>query len=269
MVKFKCKISDLENICKLVSLKGKNPLGKEYRSITDMLLSIIKDKIEILAMDTLRTIALRLTYNVQVIEEGQIPIGDIELFEKFLSRFKPDDDVTLSLVGNKILIERESPKKTAKMPAAAFESIMSKDNLIVPKLEKTPNGWRGGKTYHYSLKMEFDARQMADIIEDGEVVHQRIYPWKVANKKVFVSIGSEPYGEIATELNLDSIESELPESKLEAETAFAAGIDNLFGNLDGKITVYLAEGMLCPMIVEKNTDNYSFFAILVPYKISE
>lgn len=33
MTEIKCKISDLQEICKLSSLKGKNPQGKEYYAI--------------------------------------------------------------------------------------------------------------------------------------------------------------------------------------------------------------------------------------------
>ena len=113
----------------MVSLTGKSEAtGKEYRSILDMNINALAtNELSIEAIDTLKHLGLTLHYLIDSVEEeGPMPIGDIELFEKFLERFNSDDVVSIETAVNRIVITRESPHKVAKVPMASLEAILSK-----------------------------------------------------------------------------------------------------------------------------------------------
>ncbi len=272
MTKFKCKVNDLQKICKLVSLSGRSEAtGKEYRAILDVNI-IAEDKtLKIDAIDTLKHLCIKLVYNIdEVSEVGNLPVGDIELFERFLERFNPDDSVDVSTFENKILIARENPKKTAKMLAANFESILSKDVPFLKTLSTSKTGFLETEKLKPNLKLVFDSEAMQGVIEDGEVVKQRVYPLTLKDGKLTVKVGSETYGEIETEIKLHSLESnpENPGAQL-LETAFSSGFDNLFGNFYGKVTLYLVDGKPAPLIFEQKSDKFVFAAALAPYVVRE
>ena len=52
MTKINCKISNLEEVCKIVSLKGVNTQGKEYVAIPDFLINASADGLKVFAMDS-------------------------------------------------------------------------------------------------------------------------------------------------------------------------------------------------------------------------
>ena len=274
MTKFRCKISDLQKICKMVSLTGKSEAtGKEYRSILDMNINaLVTNELSIEAIDTLKHLGLTLHYLIdEVIEEGSLPIGDIELFEDFLERFNSDDVVAVETATNRIVITRENPHKVAKVPMASLEAILSKDVPFFKTLGFSKTNFVETEKLKPNLKIVFDAEAMQNVIADGDVVKQRIYPWVIKDGKFTVTVGTETYGEIETEIKLHSIESN-PENPgpQNVETGYSSGIDNLFGNFNGKVTVYLVdEPKAAPLIFECKTERFHFIAALAPYVVKE
>ncbi len=270
-MKIKCKISDLETICRLTSLKGKNIDGKDYRAIMDCLMTASTGKLSIQAMDIQHSFAIKLDYSIaEILEEGPLAVGDIEIFEKFLQRFNPDDVVTVSTEGNKILIEREAPKKSARLPLADISSINSKDAPPIANLEFSKYGYPKSSKMYYNLSMIIDADAIKSIFEDGNLVKQRIIPWKIKDSKLSVAIGGEQ-GSFESEVALAELQNDPEKPGLQTTaTAFGNGLDNIFANLTGKIKIYLADEVeVCPLAVAQETDKYKFFALLAPYVISK
>jgi len=269
-MKIKCRIFDLETLCKLVSLKGKNIDGKDYRAILDCLIDAkYTNKLRVQAMDIQGTFAIHLDYNVDIVEqEGPLAIRDIEEFEGFLQRFNPDDLVTLYTDGNKIVIERDSPKKTARIPLADIASIASKEAPPIEKLEFSQYGYPKSSKVHYNLSMVINAEAITNIFEDGNVIKQRILPWKIKDNKLSVSIGSEQQGSFETEVALEELQNdpEKPGQK-QTMTAFGNGLHNIFSNLTGKVKIYLMDESteVHPLAVSQDTAKYKFFALLAPY----
>ena len=245
------------------ALQGRNEInGKIYRAVRDMVITAKQGFVEVSAMDVLKHIAFNLNYKVETIEEGPLPVGDIETLEKFLERFSPSDTVEVSTFENKIIIERASPYKKASLPAASLEAIASKDNPVMAKLKQKPDGFYELGKSSYNLKFTLNVEDIQRIIEDGDLVQQRVYPWHIKDKTLFVSVGSTTYGQIETAVPLEGV---TPEQCPEVKTAFSAGIDNLFGSLAGKVSLQLA-AEFSPLIVEQSTDKYGYLAVLVPYK---
>lgn len=264
-MKFKCKISDLETICRLAKAKGKNIDGRDYVAIPDVLINAFSpNKLSIKAMDIQGTFALSIDYKVdEVSEEGQLPIGDIENFEQFLTRFVPTDEIFVSTTQNKIVIERVEPKKVSRIPMGRIEDILSRNAVPLDKLQRTDKGFDSGKL-NYNLSMIVDAEKIKGIIEDGNVVKQRILPWRIDGNKLYISIGSETSGEFEVEVTFES------GTFGKTSTAFGNGIDNIFANLSGKVKIFLPDNVeISPLIVEQVTDKFNYLAILAPYATKE
>jgi hypothetical protein len=263
LTKFKCKISDLETICRFTSLKGKSEIsGKEFRALMDALIVVTKEGLKIEAMDVQKHIAIRLYHSVESVEEeGSLPIGSIEQFEQFIGRFNPDDLVEVSTVENLLIINRESPRKVARFPLGDISAINSKDAPIFAKFQSIDGFYKFSKL-DYNLKFVVDAEKILAVIEDGEVVKQRIYPWNVADNKLVIKIDGGVAGEIETDIPLESVEGKFKK----ASSGYAAGIDNLFSNLSGKVNIFMVDDSTeaTPLIITQKTDKFEFLAILAP-----
>jgi len=277
MTKLICSISDLEEVCRLVSLKGKNPQGKEYTAIPDFLVEVHenvetgKGLITTKAVDNKGAIAVGLEYNVPKVEvPGLIPIGDVEKFQKYLSRFNSSDEVIVETTENKILIVRPKPHKVARIPMASVDSLSSNKNAetILNNFQKTPEGYYKSSKTFLNLRLTLNADDVKNVIGDGEVVGQRIYPWKLADG-LTIKVGTEQLGEIETQINLLKVESN-SDQPTNTKTAFAYGIDNIFNNLSGEVTVYLANQVeVCPLILEQKTEKYSLKILLAPVMVEQ
>jgi hypothetical protein len=265
MTKIDCKISDLEEICKMVSLKGVDTQGKEYVAIPDFLATAEADKIRVVAMDSGGHFALDLSYKIFSVEEaGPIPIGDVEKFQDYLSRFDGDDKVVLTTTENQIVLERDSPKKTARMPKADSETITTYNGAEqqLSRFKFGPDYPSTGKTT-LDLKMKLKSEDVKKAIDDGEVVKQRTYPWVVKSGLLTITVGEEKLGQIETEIKPIEIacRGETPNAK----TCFAKGLDNVFNAVSGDIAVYLANtGESCPMYLQKTTEKFSLTVLLAP-----
>lgn len=281
MTQIKCKIQDLEEICKLAGLKGKDPRGKEYTALPDFLMSCEEKMggisyIKIKAVDNKGAIALHLVYkNLTIIEPGLIPIGDVETFQKYLSRFNSSDEVTVSTTENRIVLTRQSPKKVAYIPKASVEALTTHKGaekiLRTFKFDAETDGYpRSSKTY-LDLRLTLNADDIKSVVDDGEVVQQRIYPWKVEGNKLSIKVGSEQLGQIETDINLLKIEPQ-ETSPASTKTSYAYGLDNIFSNISSEIKIYLANKageMGCPLYLEKETDKYNLTIILAPAAVGK
>lgn len=259
MTKFKCKISDLNTICKMASMSGTNVIsGKEYDAMEDMLLTV-GDNIEILAISALKELMVKINYKVEVIEKGEIAISDIRTFEKFLGRFSPNDDVTVSVADNKVVITRETPRKVARMPIGDSSTIQSTNGVKnIGRFSKVGEAWTNGKD-DYGLAITFNIEKLQEVIEDGDVVKQRVYPFVIKNDEFSISIGSEESGVIETTIPTKQIAN-----AKDTRTAYASGIDNLVNAINGEVTLYMVAGGSHPFILEKHTQDYDFVGLLAP-----
>jgi hypothetical protein len=250
----------------MASLKGTNDIsGKEYLSMQDMLLEV-SDTIEVKSLSVLKELLVKVNYKVNIIEQGQIPISDISMFVKFLERFVPTDDVTISLVENKVVIERENPKKTARMITTSAENVVaSQGTATLSKHTKNANGFWSTEKYSYNLKIDFDAEEMQNVIGDGDLIKQRVYPFVVKQGKFNVPLTSKEVGDLDTEI-LTSVIASDPNNigPLNTRTAYAAGLDNLFSALQGKVSLYLVDGGFYPFVLEQHSEKFDFMALLAP-----
>ena len=270
-MKIKCKISDLQTIIRFVALKGKDSEGKENAAVEDCILTAAGGKLTVSIMDVQSTFGAKIDYKlIEVQEEGAMPISDIETFAKFLSRFNSDDPVTLSTVDNRIVIERESPKKIAKIPLASEESIASKPAPVFNNLLKDKNGYPQSPKNLWNLKLSLNASYVTSLFDDGDLIKQRILPWAVEGGKLKMSIVDEVMGSFETEVALDSIASNPDKvGPQKALVHFGRGVDNIFSNLSGSVTVYMIDNAQGPIVVEQSTEAFDFLAMIAPIVLGE
>jgi hypothetical protein len=263
MTKFKTTINDLQQICRMASLKGTNEQSeKEYDAMMDMLL-VVGDTLEVASISALKELMVKINYKAEILEKGEIAIPSIDTFEKFLGRFNPSDTVTVSVDVNKVVIERETPKKIARMPIGAVESLTSSEGVkkFLDNFVKTDGVWVA-KGIPYNLTVTFDVGALKEVIEDGDVVKQRVYPFIVDKDVGFkISIGNEENGTITTFITTKSITNK---EDTPTRTAYASGIDNLFSAVAGEVQVHMVAGGYNPLILEQHTEKYDFIGLLAP-----
>jgi hypothetical protein len=267
MTKIKTKISEFRKICDLVSLIGKDTKGKQILAIPEFLIDASQNAVKIKAVDKGNHLAIDLTYNVEVLESGPIVIGDVGYIQDFLNRFGSSDEVTIATTENKIIITRESPKKVARIPLASEESLDKKDAKgFLEHFKKNDKGFYETSKTNFNIKLTVLASKIKDVIDDGEAVQQRVYPWSIVDNKLVVKVGAEQSGIIETDIGFE-------DSTITKDTkvisAYAYGLDNIFNNLSDKVTLYLSETVEgCPLILEQTTDKYSFKAVLAPVDVA-
>jgi len=272
VTEFQCKVSDLVELCQTVSLKGRDLKGKEHLAIPDFLLTVNPENLEVKAVDSKGALAVNLTYKIKAIIPGIIPIGDVEKLLEYLSRYNSSDDITVSTTENKLVITRKTPLKVSRIPLASLETITTSKgaDAILQNFQPTPTGYFASKKTTWNLKLTLKAEDVSEVIEDGEVVKQRIYPWKLDNG-LTINVGTEQLGEIETSIPIKEMSGDIPEPSLvRTKTSFAYGIDNIFSNLSGDVKVFLVNGVdSCPIILQKTTDKYNLTIFLAPAVITE
>ena len=268
MTEIKIKISDLRELCQLVSLEGKDVKGKQIMPISEFLINATEGNLQVEAIDKGNHLAIETSYKATVTVPGIVTIGDVAGFQGFLDRFGSTDEIVLSTTENKIILTRASPKKIAKIPMASPESLEKKDaKIFLDRFKKGLDGYFASSKSNFGVKITVDASAVKSVIDDGEAVHQRVYPWSLKPEGLTVKVGTEQSGEIETDVVVKKLEK-IDDNAVNVQTAYAYGIDNVFGNVTGDVIISLINGVgSCPMIVEKSTEKYSLKIVLAPVTI--
>jgi len=257
MTKIKAKVSDIKELLKLVKLEGKDPDGSTSSIMENCILNCSNGKINTCCLAKTSTVLSFITYNkIDIISEGEIPIGNLEIVLSYLGRFENDDIIIIETADNKIKVVRDSPKKTALIPMTARENV--EDSLRAEAVKdslKCEDGVWKFRTTLLPATMKVNTSFINKVLGDGNVENlNRKYPF-VIDDEVVCKVGDERSG---------MIESVIPvESKSgKASSSYAAGIDNVFSNLTDVVEVCLAEGG--PMLVISKNDKYEARFIIAP-----
>lgn len=263
MTKLKTRISDLKQICKLIKLEGKNVSGSNEQLIENMLMITNNDHIEIDVLSKTNVVLASLTYNLEIEEDGEIPIGSIEIFEQYLARFDGDDEIILEVLENKLKLLREktekSPEKTAYIPLTSKENIddSSRAKNIIGKLLFKDNVWCFGNT-KLPVEITIESESIKEVLADGDIKNiTRDYPFVVNDKGLKITVGNEKTGQITTKLLESPFDKEI-------KSTYTNGIDNVFKGLNGEVNINMNENS--PMLVRQSTEKYDIKYIIAPSK---
>ena len=257
MTKIKGKISDIKEMINLVRLEGKDPDGSNISMMEGAILECKNGKINICCLAKTSTVLCFISFNkVDVIGEGEIPVGNLEILLSYLSRFENDDVVTIETADNKIKVVRDSPKKTALIPMTARENV--EDSLRAEAVKDSltqENGIWKFRTTLLPATIKVNTSFINKVLGDGNVENlNRKYPF-IIDDEVICKVGDDRSG---------MIESVIPvESKSgKGSSSYAAGIDNVFSNLSDVVEVCLADNG--PMLVVSKNDRYEAKFIIAP-----
>lgn len=257
MTKIKCKVGDVKELLKIVKLEGKDVDGSSSSMVENCILDCKNGKIIVNVLGKSGVVFANINYKkVDVIGEGEICIGNIEVMLEYLGRFDSDDIVVIETTENKIKISRDTPKKTAIMTTTAREHI--DDSLRADSVKDGVSKGNGKWTFRNTILdsgFKVDVKFMKDVLDDGNVsVLSRRYPINIGDE-VSCKVGDEKIGVIESVLNVEKKEGK-------AKSSYGSGIDNVFKNLDGIIDVWLMEDG--PMLVVMENEKFDGKFVIAP-----
>ena len=187
-VKLSAKV--FSNIFKYVRAEGRTVKGDKKEMFTDCLMEIQKTKVKIESMDQYQTLMISLEVPLkkgQLVSRGDIPIH-LEKAIKCIKRFKPSDIVTLSYDEdkNKMIFRRTKPSLKLKRNTVATDSVESSMEKGIPFVfDGKLNVWKGANSEHvFDTYIKLDANELNEVVEDGEQIQHRNFPFTVTKKKV-------------------------------------------------------------------------------------
>ena len=124
MSKIQIQISRMLTFLSFLSCEGKTEDGtKNEKVIKEFIIQALGNKIESCAIDRIGKLYSNVEMAASVQEPGQIVIGDVDLFIKYLNAFNNSDEVVISSTSGVITIQRSSPRKIAKFLAVTADNI--------------------------------------------------------------------------------------------------------------------------------------------------
>lgn len=256
-MKIKGKVKNLKELLQLIKLEGKDTTGSNTSMIENCILTCKDGKVSTITLSKTNTVIAFIEYkNLDIITEGEIPIGNLDEFLSYLKRFENDDEITVEVTENKIKLSRDEPKKIANIPLTSRDNI--DDSLRAEAIKdsiKEENGvWKFRNTELPAIA-KVNSHFIREVLADGSVQGlNRKYPI-IIDEEVSCKVGDEKGGMIETIIPVES-------KKGKAQTSFAAGIDNVFSNISGIVEIHIAEKG--PMLVTQSTENSEMKFIIAP-----
>lgn len=254
MTKIQGKYKDLKAIFERLKLQGKDETKTSKPLIYNCILVCKDDKINCSVLNPSCTVLAQFEFgNVKVIEAGNIPIGNIQEFSEFIGKFTSEEDITIETSENEILIKRTKPKKTAKLGMIVEEYIEDSNRAVeaLSKLKIEENSI----TFN-DLKLEnkfiFDSKFMKEALDDGNISSIiRVFKFDFSEEGINCLIGKQTENKIETEVPLIS-------GKGKCKVLFQQGIDNVFSNVSGNVTIFVADDSPMFVIAEDNISKSKF-----------
>ncbi len=257
MTKIKGKVSDVISMLQTIKLEGKDPDGSNSSMINNCLLEAKGELISTNVLSKTNVVIGFITYKkLSVVEEGEIPVGNIDEFISYLNRFEGGDEVSIETTENKIKILRDSPKKIANIPMTDRDNVDDSLRALAVKDSVTEeNGLYKFRETELPAMIKVDSRHIKQILDDGNVQGlNRRYPI-VIDDEVECRVGDEQGGMIENTITV-------LEKKGKAKSSFSSGIDNVFSNITGEVEVYMADGG--PMLVMQNNEEFELKFVIAP-----
>lgn len=266
MARFKVKVDDLGMLLRLVQAVGRNTKGEQHAFLDDCILRVEKERLSILCMDENQVLAIMgegKLDKTDVIETGLIPV-ELEFSLDSLKRFKDSDKIVVSysMGGTKIDYEREKPHLLVRSKTKPVDEIKTDIENFPCKFEnnvwKSPTSGRQIDTY-----IKIDASEFKEIVQDGEQIQHRSFPFTIKNNSIEVNVEDDDTGElIARELVVKEIKN-----GNDLKSLYSYGFGNAFGQLSGEIEIWIANET--PLIVKKQWTNFSLTYMLAPIELQE
>lgn len=260
MVKLQSKAKNFINLLNLIKLTGKDSSGATVSLMYGCVLKAHQD-ILVKVLNKSSVVFAKINYKkISILEQGNLPIGDIEEFLSYLTRFKPEEQITVETHDNKILILGSNKKASLNLIVEETIEESSNAESLSQDINITPDKATIKET-ELNNKIVINAEDLQEFLKDADVKNiARKFNFILTPEELICRVGSIHENFIETKVN--------PEFKQGTCSVFyQAGIDNVVSNLEGKITIYLAKNS--PMLIKKEGDDYNAIFLIAPLEISE
>ncbi len=243
---------------KYTQASGRNVKGENKPFINDCLIEVKTTSVNISSVQENEALIVDIKSKLDkkdIKKTGVIPI-ELENRIKALKRYGTGDEIKVTLKNGMVKFTRIKPRLETKSSTIDAENVKSHLTDDFPFVFKG-GIWIGRKT---GLKLDtyvkLDAKEFKEVVEDGEQIQYRSFPFTVSKKQVTVTVEDTNTGaSILRELKNEEIKTNET-----IESLYSFGFGNAFGNLTGEIEIWLAnEG---PMVILKETDELKLVYML-------
>lgn len=254
-------IGEIEELTDLIRLNGRGADGTVSSLIEDTIVRFGDNDVTVKAFDPMASVWVHLRGPfTNVRRSGALVIGDIGNFRSYLSRFGEHTIVEITEQDGQYVISfNDEDRKQGGYPSTDETHIQSAEQVEdLPYRFTEDMDYPGVPEAGREMETWFtcDAKDIQDILEDGDTTEVRKYPITAEDGHVQVRVGDED-GWIDTDFTADK-------GNGVASSVFSYGMDNVWSNLRGQIDVYLEdEG---PMWVHVDNDEVPY---VIDYMIAE
>lgn len=245
-MKFQIKTKRLENLIKYVILKKSK--GK-HNLIENFIIKAEKGSLQVRKTDVTMVVFIEvIDKEVNIVSDGELPIGDVDEFMGFLNRM--GKEVTIEYNGMQVTMD-DGSKKAQFMPVAQDIEHLTQEvyKLSEDGSVETPAGL-------LKTSFEVNAAQIKSVVKDADQVGVNTFPLEVKDGRLEVSVGKPESSMITTKLNVSDFRG------MSVKSEFSIGFDNVFSNVDGLVRVVMDDDS--PLFLEKIDKNFTFRCIMAP-----
>lgn len=235
--RIKTNYEEISELTNYIRMRGVDTDGQKIKLVTDTILYFQDDTVWAKAFDPMKSVWTWVRQDFDGIkQDGKLVIGSISDFRKYLNRFgehtivqqeEREDGVWLTF--------NDEDRKEGAYPATDEDHIKSVQNV-----EELPFQFEEGDDYPHApakgveLDTFFvtDVAEIDDVIEDGDTTQVRKYPLSVEDGVVSARVGDED-GYIETSFQASGEGT--------SASIYGYGMDNVFSNLTGEVTVFLMD----------------------------
>jgi hypothetical protein len=265
MAKFNIKAGILLEILNLVKCKGKSYEGDDTALISNCILDISKNKIQINATDMQEAVYVFITVTeFKCIEEGVIPVELIKANSKntitaTLERFNKDDDIEIEEINGIIHFRRFKPRKlTYKINTISENQCNCHLDMDLPHTyNEKQDIWVTGGGKKYTTKIQVNSKELKEVIKDGDRIAHRSYPILVSSKEVLITVFNRKTGE-GSEREIDVKDKKVGTQPV--GSLFSYGFGNVFSNFTGIINIWFYQD--AALFIKQTKDQYDCVIIV-------
>jgi len=271
-MKFNIEVGKFTDILNTFSLNNcKDLSGKSTRLIEECLIKSGNDCIELIGLDAGKIVFSHCKIkDVNISEEGALPIHDINLLSGILNLFNKNDEVEISTIKDKVRIFRKYPKK-----AVRFNLVnINEDELngIMEKIEYDKNNFKFTSN-EYPVMIETHSQHFKEIIDAGSLksdegnVFDYIYPLSIIRegKKYIlkVDMGDDKFVSLRSEIpaNIKFLQKVGKNKDIEFTTYYKIGFD-IIGKLNGTIKLFVDKDK--PLAILQEQKDLEYFFLIAP-----
>lgn len=252
---------EMEELTDLIRMKGTGTDGKTKALVEDTIIEFHEDDtLSVKAFDPMASVWAHIRGDFDNVRSpGKLLIGEIDEFRDYLNQF---GDRTIVAVEERsdsfFLTFNDEQRKDGAYSAtdeAHIDSIQDVEELPYQFTDEMDYPGVPEKGIFLDTHFTCDVSDITDVISDGDTTEVREFPFAVDNGDVQVRVGDDS-GWIETSFAADG--------EGEARSIYGYGIGNVFNNIEGEITIYLADNS--PMWVHVDNEEVGYTA---DYMIAE